>query len=124
VLAAAIERVSEDAALRDVYLSLVSEPDLGRVVRRPGLVTATLALLLAETVRGVAPGAHVWLRAARTARGETAIELRAEGAPALEGIGVELARATLRSLGGDLEPGASAGTGDAPLAVVRLGAYA
>jgi hypothetical protein len=67
----------------------------------------------------------VWLRAARTARGETAIELCAPGASPLAGTGVELARATMRSLGGDVAPGeARGGEGDAPLAVVRLGAYA
>jgi hypothetical protein len=125
VLAAAIERVSEDAALRDVFLSLVCEPDSRRVVRRPTLLTAALALLLEEAVRSVAPGTHVWLRAVRTARGEAAVALCADGAPALAGVGVELARATLRALGGELSPADPANEGNgAAIVVVQLGPYA
>ncbi len=122
VLAAAIQRVSESAALRDVLLSLVSAPDSGRLVHHPALVTAAFALLLDEVLRGVPAGSHVWFAVSRSARGEVTVELHATHAEPLAGTGLELARAALRALGGDLLPGGA----ESPPAVVvaRLGASA
>lgn len=123
VLAAAIERVSEHAALRDVRLSLATEPGAGRAVHHPTLVTAAFALLLDEVLRGAAAGSRAWFAVGRSARGETTVELHAPGAERLAGTGLELARATLRALGGDLVTDAASATGHATaLAVVHLGA--
>jgi len=125
-LASAIARVAEQAELRDVLLSLVTEPDAGRVVRQPVLVTAMCAALLDEVVRAIPAGTHVWLAvggpAGEAKGGEGVIELCASAPVTLVGTGVELARATLRSLGGELGPPAPGRA--TTLATIRLGASA
>jgi signal transduction histidine kinase len=102
VLAGAIESVSETAALRDVLVSLGKEPDSGRVARSPGLVSAALTLLLDDAVRLAPQGAHLVLRAARTGREESHVQMRCDGILEFSPPAFELARAVLRSLGGEL----------------------
>jgi len=105
LLGGAISRVSETAALRDVLVSLVTEPEAGRVARGPGLVGAAFALLLDEAVRHAPQGSHLVVRVARGRRDEARVELRCDGIFELPPSAFELARAVLASIGGDLALG-------------------
>jgi len=105
LLGGAISRVSENAALREVLVSLVTEPEAGRVARGPGLVGAAFALLLDEAVRHAPQGSHLVLRVARSGRDEARVELRCDDIFELPPSAFELSRAVLASIGGELVAG-------------------
>jgi len=102
LLGGAISSVSETAALREVLVSLVTEPEAGRVARGPGLAGAVFALLLDEAVRHAPQGSHLVVRVAKSGRDEARVELRCDGIFELPAAAFELANAVLTSIGGDL----------------------